>query len=194
MKTVGVRLAANESGFSIIEASLVFVIIVLLATAAGLAANRQTAKQAQQLQPNVIQLGTAPSSHTPDPATTTLELSALGIDITVPNALNDLTYAAPNATNGGYGISTETLTSQDANCIATSTSPPLGDFFKENGQYPSDSNAPGTLAKQFSAYYIAWSSPQAPCSPSSAVMALANEQMLELENSFKTIEEIPPTN
>jgi hypothetical protein len=192
---MGNRRRINEDGFSLIEASLVFVVIVLLATAAGLVADRQTARQSQQLQPNVIQLGTAPSSRTPDPATTTLELSALGIDIIVPNAINDMTYAAPNPANGGgYGISTKTLTSQDANCIATGNNPPLGNFFKVPGQYSSGSTPPGKLARQFATYYIAWSSPQAPCSSSSAVTQLANTRALDLENSFKTIEEVPPTN
>jgi type II secretory pathway pseudopilin PulG len=187
---VGIRLPRNEHGFSLIESSLVFAMIVLLATAAGLVADKQSGSQSSQLKPNVIQLGTQPNTRTSTTTTTTLELGALGIDMTVPNAINDLTYAAPDS-SGGYGISTKTLTADDAKCVATGSAPPLGYFFKEPGQYPGTASAPGRLAKQFADYYIAWNSSQTPCSDSSTVTTLANQQIQDLVGSFDTIEEIP---
>lgn len=190
---MGTKLNTNERGFSIIETTLVFVVIVLLATLAGLVADKQTANQSQQLKPNVIQLGTTPSTHAADPTTTGLELSALGIDMTVPNAINDLTYAAPSPVNGGYGISTKTITTQDANCIATASNPPLGYFFKGTGQYPA-SGGPGQLVKQFSTFYIAWGPPKAACSANASVVSLIAQDQQSLEGSFKTIEQIPSSN
>lgn len=189
---VGIKLSGNEQGFSIIEFSLIFLVIVLLATAAGLVADKQSGNQSEQLKPNVVQLGTQPSTKDSNPTTTTLELSALGVDMTVPNAIEDLTYAAPNV-SGGYGISTKTLTNDDAQCIATGSAPPLGDFFKGTGKYPGLTAAHGRLAKQFVDFYIAWNSPQAPCSANTTVTKLANNDMQLLEQSFDTIEEIPPS-
>jgi hypothetical protein len=190
---VGMKLSGNERGFNIIEFSFVFIVIILLATAAGLVADKQSSNQSEQLKPNVVQLGTQPNAQNSNPATTALELSALGVDITVPNSIEDLTYAAPN-TGGGYGISTKTLTDDDAQCTATGSAPPLGDFFKGAGKYPGPAAAHGRLAKQFVDFYIAWNSPQASCSSSSTVMALANTDRQALVQSFDAIEEIPPTN
>lgn len=187
---VGVELKTDERGFSLVESTIVFVSIVLIATAAGLVANRQNGSQSGQLRPNVVRLGTQPSKQNGISATATLELSSLGIDITVPDAINDLTYAAP-AGNGGYGISTETLTNDDANCVATGSTPPLGYFFKGTGTY-SETNVPSRLVKQFGAFYIAWEAPQAPCSTSSSVSALANRFVQDLTQSFDTVEEAPP--
>jgi hypothetical protein len=187
---VGKRLGGNEHGFSLIEASLVFVVIVLLATAAGLVADRQTDSSSGQLKPNTIQLGTQPSPQSSTPTTTTLELSALGIEITVPNAINDLTYAAPTA-GGGYGISTQTLTTDDARCVATGNAPPLGDFYKGAGKYSGTAGASSRLAKQFAEFYIAWAPPQTACSTSSTVTSLANQQVQALVAAFDTIEELP---
>jgi len=191
---VGTRLYMDEGGFSLIESTIIFIVIVLLAGAAGLVANKQQnpADQPKQPKPNVIQLGTQPSTKQSNPTTTSLELSSLGIDITVPNAINDLTYAAPDA-SGGYGLSTKTLTNDDANCTATGTAPPLGDFFKESGAYP-ESGAPGRLVQQFSSTYIAWSPPKVACSTSSSVIELTHQQVQDLELSFNTIEEAPPSN
>jgi flagellin-like protein len=188
---VGIRLGTDERGFSLIESTIIFIVIVLLAAGAGLVADKQQnpTDNSKQPKPNVIQLGSQPSTQKSNPTTTALELSSLSIDITVPNAIGDLTYAAPGA-SGGYGISTKTLTSDDANCIATGNAPPLGDFFKESGTYPA-TGAPGRLVKQFDTFYIAWSSPQAPCSTSSSVTALADQQVRDLEQSFDTIEEAP---
>jgi hypothetical protein len=187
---VGIRQKLNERGFSVIEFSFVFAVIVLLATAAGLVADKQTGNQSGQLKPNTIQLGTQPSTHNANPTTTTLELNSLDIDITVPNAISNLTYAAP-ASNGGYGLSTGTLTTDDAHCSATGAVPPLGYFFKEPGKYPGTVAAPGQLVKQFTTFYIAWKGPQTACSTSSAVAATASQQMQSLVKSFDTIEQIP---
>lgn len=186
---MGIILKQDERGFSLVESSIVFVVIVLLAAAAGIVADRQNANPSQQLRPNVIQLGTQPSTHPSSPTATTLELSALGIDITVPNAISDLTYAAPGA-NGGYGISTKTLTTQDANCVATGSAPPLGYFFKGTGKYAESGSR--RLARQFGNFYVAWDGPQSPCSSSATVTALASQQLQNLVDSFSTIEEIPP--
>lgn len=183
------RLRTNEHGFSLVESTILFVVIVLIAAVAGLVADKDPAGSDDQLKPNVIQLGTQPSNESNDPTTTALELSSLGIDITVPNSINDLTYASPNP-SGGYGLSTRTLTSDDANCIATGTAPPLGYFYKATGAYPA-SGGPGQLVKQFSAFYIAWSAPTVSCSANSTVIALANQQVQALERSFDTIEEMP---
>jgi hypothetical protein len=180
----------DQAGFSIVEASLVALMVVLLASVAGFVANRQTDNQAKQIQPNVIHLNTSPSTPNAAPSTTTLELSDLGIEITVPNVINDLTYAAPDPTSGGYGVSTKELSTLDSNCQAISNNPPLGDFYRATGPYPD--HGPGQLIKQFSAFYVAWSMPQTACSAISNVQELAAQQQADLESSFKTIVEIPP--
>ncbi len=189
---MGIVRKLNQRGFSLVETSVVFVVIIMLATAAGIVADRQNSNLSQQLKPNVIQLGTQPSTHQSSPNTTTLELSSLGIDITVPNEISDLTYAAPNS-DGGYGVSTKSITTQDPNCVVTGNNPPLGYFFKGTGQY-TNTNDGKRLARQFGTFYIAWAGPKTSCSNSSTVMALANQQLGDLADSFDSIEEIPTTN
>ena len=193
MQMVGLQHNLDERGFSLVESVIIFLFIVLIATAAGLVADRDGSGQSLPLKPNVVQLGTEPSKQTDNATTTTLELSAIGIDITVPNAIDDLIYAAPNA-NGGYGISTHALTNDDSNCVATGNAPPLGDFFKGSGTYPGSASTSAKLVKQFSSFYVAWNAPQTACSTNSTVMALASQQEQELEWSFMTVEESPPGN
>lgn len=187
---MGRQLRLDERGFSLIESSIIFAIIVLIAAAAGLVANRQTVNQSDQLKPNVIQLGTKPGTKSTAPTTTTLELTSLGVNITVPNTLGDLTYAAPNA-KGAYGISTKTLTDDDADCVATGSMPPLGSFFKGTGTYPKTTLSE-QLVKQFADFYIAWQAPQTPCSTSASVQSLASQQVQLLRQAFVTVEEAPP--
>jgi hypothetical protein len=152
-------------------------------------ANEQTAKQTQQLKPNTIQLGTTPSTHQTTSTTTTLELTSLGVDITVLNSLSDLTYAAPSPVNNGYGISTKGLAATDQNCSAISSHPPLGYFFKGTGQFAATNGE--QLVRQFAGSYIAWSSPTVDCSTNQAVLTTAAQDRTKLQASFKSIEQIP---
>ena len=149
------KIFKNEKGFSAIEIVLVVIISVLIGVVGWLAYDNHHKT-------------TATSSSTTSkssPTTYTIPITPLGISITVPIALEDLTYAVTNQTpyNGEtsveVGLSTISLTNLDpTNCSASQM--PLLSLTRVDGQYPSDAtiyNSPGALVKQFPTFYIAYS-------------------------------------
>lgn len=116
---------------------------------------------------------TASQTQQTDTTGNTLKITELGISITLPDAAKDATYSyAGKTTSAGVDrstvtLSTKTLTDFDVACSSFGGAPPLGTLNKVTGQYPKDANAQttsGTLIKQFSGYYIVYSSPQSVCS------------------------------
>ena len=103
----------------------------------------------------------------------TFDISELGVSIVLPDAAKDATYSYDGKTTASgvdtstVSLSTKTLTDLDKTCSSFGIAPPLGTLSKTTGQYPKDANvqtASGTLVKQFSGYYIAFTSPQSQCS------------------------------
>lgn len=101
----------------------------------------------------------------------TIDIRELGISITVPDSIKDLTYTY--ATLGGVNgdaaetvmVSTKTLTDlYDDNSCGTD-SRPLGILTREEGQFDAGRYlaSPPRLVKQFSGSYIVYSVPQAIC-------------------------------
>lgn len=109
-------------------------------------------------QVSVLQKQTAPS------ATGVLKIPELGIQVTLPSKLSDMTYAVTDhsASTTSVGLSTLGLITLDPLCVASQA--PLGLLTKTNGQYPITTATPGgnrELVKQYSSYYIAYESPLA---------------------------------
>lgn len=142
------------------------------------------------------------------PATqVTIRIPELGIQITVPAFIQDLTYRTSIVTlrDGNKAtlamFSTKALAALDSSC-GTSFGP-LGSLEKANGQYPTQNQDPtnvldyGQLVKQFPTFYIAAGYPNAACSlPASAGSAAAAQQnnstastdKAAFSSSFSTLE------
>jgi hypothetical protein len=111
---------------------------------------------------------------------TIIKLLPLGIQITVPNSLHDLTYTVLNNKHVAYdyqitadtivGLSTKSLTAGAASCSASDE--PLGEIGKVNGQYQfisqTLSGGTYTLIKQYPGYFLYYFSfdPDSVCSQS----------------------------
>lgn len=147
------------------------------------------------------QLSTLKGSHTTDSEDTVgnvIAIRELGVSITVPDSIKDLTYSYSSHGTGSnkrevVSFSTQALTDKYAatnECTSYGSAPPLGGLSKVAGEYPTEANvgnAPGPLAKQFASYYIAYTGPQAVC-VSSQTTSLA--ELSDFKNSLSTIKEL----
>ncbi|HEU5187349.1 MAG TPA: hypothetical protein VFT87_02495 [Candidatus Saccharimonadales bacterium] len=67
----------------------------------------------------------------------------------------------------------------------------LGVLFRINGTYPENAhatNAPGSLVKQFPGFYIAYRTPQQPCSEDQAIVQLIADHKKSLIEALETAE------
>lgn len=123
---------------------------------------------------------------------TTISIKELGVSITVPDSIQDLTYTY-TLTNGvgSASFSTTTITNDYEGCGSSGNAPPLGDLEKVNGTYPSGDQAGPALIRQFPAYYIARETPQAACwtnqTPGPNPLF---PQLTDFNNSLSTIKEL----
>lgn len=121
---------------------------------------------------------------------TKLNIKELGIEISLPQDINDLVY---NITNEGgntfANLSTKSLIELDPDCNARGG--PLGALGKIKGEYDK-SAAPGKLVKQFNGYYIVHTPMQGcPNGFKDEVNALYNKQAraLELKSTYESVQE-----
>ena len=106
-----------------------------------------------------------------------VKIPELGIQITVPDSIKDLTYQVHTGTlqNGNQAtfafFSTAALTAADAYCGPGAA--PLGSLEEASGQYPSSDPLAvgkyGQLVKQFPTFYISHGVPQGACSTNSTI-------------------------
>jgi hypothetical protein len=131
-------------------------------------------------------------------ATNLLKLPELSIQITLPAALSDMTYAVTSTSpvgshaNTTVGLSTLGLITLDSQCDASKS--PLGWLSKTAGIYPTkttEENSSGTLVKQYSTYYISYKAPQAQCSDLKAVQAKETSDIDALPTWSTVIQTIP---
>ncbi len=175
------KLRNNESGFGVVEIILVLVIVALIGAVGYLVyknhsktvvtpvAATTTTKPATTSPAKTATLSTA----TPVANANLIKLSELGVEITVPDSIKDLTYKVftytgtsaalhddsgkPLATTQA-NMSTSSLLADNTSC--TPASSPLGILFKVDGTYPTNptsDNAGGKLVKQFGGFYIGYS-------------------------------------
>jgi hypothetical protein len=136
---------------------------------------------------------------TPESTNFVLNIKELGISMTLPNSLKDITYKATPAGSTAYSnsvtratFSTQAITVADPACSVDGVAPPLGSLLRVSGQYPSSpnvENSGGTLVKQFDGFYIGVLYPQALCSSSSSSSAenLAKTARAGFASAFATI-------
>jgi cytoskeletal protein RodZ len=175
------KLNNDNNGFGGVELLLAIVIVVLLGVVGWFVYkdhNKTTTAKVATVIKTVTKTTAATSSSTSTSTTSTtsvFKIPELGIEVTVPNSIKNIVYnvdpsgtLSTGQTYQSVTLSTQTLTSLDANCSVNGSAPPLGTIFKTTGQYPSSADfnpndATGGLIKQHASYYIGWNSPQAAC-------------------------------
>jgi type II secretory pathway pseudopilin PulG len=96
----------------------------------------------------------------------TFSVAELGIVLTVPESLHDLTYRYDSDHRVAW-FSTRSLTEKYEGCSTSGVAPPLGALTKTDGAYPENpnrDNSSGVLIRQFEGFYVSYGSPQSLCS------------------------------
>jgi hypothetical protein len=127
-----------------------------------------------------------------------VQLPELGIQITVPASIKDLTYVTkqvtlPNNNTATYALlSTTSLTNIDQNCSPASGA--LGSIGTASGQYPADDPYPvldyGALLKQFPTFYVTYDGPQGGCSQNTTALSASAVDKGALQASLSSIQPI----
>lgn len=120
-----------------------------------------------------------------------INIRELGLSITVPDSIKDISYRYTSSKDGiqTASFSTKAITDKYANtgsCTSASTAPPLGELEKFPGQYKAG-NSTVALLKQFPTYYIAYSGPQSACVD---VQDNVDAQLKALKDSLSTVKEL----
>jgi hypothetical protein len=128
--------------------------------------------------PNGIPGGVAttppPGAVTTGPDSTTVKITELGFQITVPNAIKDLTY---HVNGSSVTFSTTSLTAAIPSCRAASGTGAFDIISKGNGTYkPPANSADGGLLKQYGTYYLAYTLPTGPCAKG---LSVSNQNLLD---------------
>lgn len=189
------KLRNNQKGFTAVEVLLVILILVVLGAVGYMVYHNDhetktvnTADTSSNKPATTAKTSTSTTSSSSQSsatsATTVFKIPELGIEVTVPNSIKDIVYKVNSSGTVSTGqqvqsvtLSTQTLTNLDSDCSVNGSAPPLGTISKTQGQYPSSpdtDNSSGGLVKQFSTYYIAWNSPQAPCGSATSIQTEAN--------------------
>ena len=185
---------AKQSGLSALEALLIILAVGVIGVVSVVV------YQHNRVQLSGASGGTQATNQTSTQQTTTttnqsvVRIPELGIQITVPNDIKDLTYQMSTTTVNGQQIplarfSTATLAALDAKCSA-SAGGPLGSLGRVDGVYPASANPVvyGTLVKQFPTFYIAAGHPNAACSEQSSALSAMSKFRQEFEASYSTIQ------
>ena len=199
------KLTKNEKGFSGIEILMVVVIVALIGVVGYMVYKNKH-------QPNKIVTVTktvvTPASKNTTPTTTTpqtqtnqniVKFPELGIEITVPDSIKDLTYVTEYQTDSTNGkpityarLTTKSLEQLDSSCSASDSA--LGVITKGIGTYPGQ-NPPtfdnyGDLQKQLTGFFIGYSRSKAACSQTASTLTVQSQQTDVLVSSLTTIKPI----
>ncbi len=98
--------------------------------------------------------------------TNIIKITPVGLQLTVPDSLKDLTYALKPVAGGATEVtfSTKTLASRVPSCAADQGSGAFQTVTRGTGSYPGPANpSSGALIKQYGDYYFAYTLPTGPC-------------------------------
>lgn len=135
---------------------------------------------------------------TTQPTQSSFKIEQLGIEMDLAKELQDeivLQSYTLSTTKATVAMSTKLISSQAPACAASTNfgDAALGALHKVDGQYPAEPtpmNTPGTLIKQFSNYYIAYSKPQQSCTEDKELQKTIDDTSLVLQRDMSTIREI----
>lgn len=184
---------------------VVYILLILLVVAA-LSVLGVYVYRHNHVKPAVADTSSQTTATTKDNQTTPkadqsiLKITELGIQLTVPDSIKDLTYETHEATlkNGTKAtvalFSTKSLSNADAKCGPESA--PLGSLLRTDGKYPSEKEDEtnvldyGQLLKQFTSFYVTVGHSQAGCSSEPAVQTSISTYKSAFESAQTTVEEV----
>lgn len=187
----------KQAGFSIVQVILALAAVSIIGVA-GVFVYQHNRLQLSSAAPVSNKQVTLPNATTPPATTTLIKIADLGIQITVPNNIKNLTYQTSTVTlaNGNTAtyalLSTTALAAADAKCGTSSAA--LGSLEAASGQYPSsDPYAAldyGPLLKQFPAFYVTYAAPQGGCSNGSSVLSALATTKSSFQEALSTVQAI----
>lgn len=187
-------------GFGLVSDLVVIVVITVLVTGGTLIYRHNRNKTANSTSSSVNASTTSPTTSSTSSTNQNIKkIPELGIQITVPDSIKDLTYTPGTVTSNGQSMpvadfSTQSLTVMEPACASTNQpSTALGRLAKTNGQYPADaSTASGKLVKQFSTYYIiSYNAPQASCAVNNgSAEKLRESQVADFQAALSSVQQI----
>lgn len=181
----------NQKGFSLI------IVIAIIALGIGgfiswRLLNQQSPAQTQANQEqNALQQADTPASKN------VITFEKLGIKITAKEPLASR-LVFQEITDYTWGMAAR-LTAKDVANLAPAcglndgSDAALGVLFRISGTYPENANvttAPGSLVKQFPDFYIAYRTPQQPCSENQTVTQLITDHRKSLDEALETTEQL----
>jgi cytoskeletal protein RodZ len=209
----------SYSGFSVVELLIVGLIIVFIGSAFAFShkVDRQKTASSTSLattksstttsttKPLSISTGppqgssppsavtSTPSSTTPATSADTISVTPIGITITVPTSLSDLTYKTSTNASGltTVSFSTTSLTQAVSACSASNGNGAFDTIIRGSGNYPGPEHpSSGALISQQPSYYIAYELPTGPCATnlSSTTQSLLDEQAQDFYSAISTIQ------
>ena len=191
------RIKNNQSGFSVVEIVMIVVIIGLIGAVGYLVFKNHSKNTKNVSSTQNVKTSTQSSTKSTVTNANIIKFPELGVEITVPESIKDITYSSVNTPTFPQGLSgtiinlsTDSLTKLDKECSNTGMAPPLGALSKVNGQYPKNptvDNSAGQLVKQYPDYYIGFSGPQAACSSVDSTSNVALSDLGLLKSSLSTI-------
>jgi Tfp pilus assembly protein PilV len=183
----------NNKGFTLVEVLLLIVVLILVG-GLGYLGYKQVNKKSKTSTSSTTAATTTKittSATTSTPNQNIVKIPELGIQITVPDSIKDLTYKAENMDGVEYAsFSTTTVTNLDAACSATNGA--IGRLSKTSGQYSSigTNGESGSLVKQFSTFYILFVSPQSACSMDDNIQSQVTQDLAVLRSSLPSIAQL----
>ncbi len=154
------KIRKNESGFSAIEIIMIVVIIGLIG-AVGYLVFKNHNKNTKNVGSTQNVKTSTQSSSSMAVNSNIIKIPELGVEITVPDSIKNITYTTDMSGKDSQGNHYATAIFNDGiqKCSIASLS-------KINGQYADFSKVaeePGNLAKQYGSYFIVYYHPQATC-------------------------------
>jgi len=205
----------DYQGFSVVEVLIVGMILVFLGFAsmftyrvehqhkqantssvntktATISATKPSTSPPQGTAPVVATTKSTTSTSTQQPNHNVITIAPIGITITEPDSLKDLTYSASTAANGVITVSfsTTSLTQAAPSCSATSTQGAFETIIRGRGQYPGPAHpSSGALITQQPTFYIAYELPTGPCAEnlSPSTQNLLDQQAQDFYSSLATV-------
>lgn len=111
-------------------------------------------------------------------STNIVKITSVGMQLTVPDSLKDLTYALKPVAGGATEVtfSTKTLAGRVPSCAADQGSGAFQTVTRGPGSYPGPANpSSGALLKQYDSYYFAYTLPTGPCAKG---LSVENQNLL----------------
>lgn len=133
------------------------------------------------------------SSSAPFAPRSNKEITDLGVELRVVDALQDLTfYKVQDVAGTVVGVSTESIAALAPDCAADKTAA-LGRLARLPGQYLGESpshEGVGTLVKQFDDSYIHYSVPTITCTEDAAAKELIDRLVVPFKNALGSVRKV----